>query len=375
MGIKIQQHNAQDKNTSSSFQELMKKDVTFFGTTFNSKRKEDFYTELSVLLTAGITLSKALDLMEGSLKKNELKLIVADINRNIVAGKSLFEILQANKHFTPYEFYAIKIGEQTGKLAEVTSDLALFFKDKNEQRRQVISALSYPIIVLLTAMAVVSFMMWYIVPMFVGIFKQRNVELPAITRWVINLSNFLTSYGWLLFIISLSLFAIFKSVKKQDWVKIPLDNFKIKIPLFGHFIKKVYITQFTHTMALLTKARVPVVNALGMVREMIQFHPLQKVLLNIENDIAQGARLSDSFSKHPLFDKKMIALLKVAEETNQTEFVFNKLKEQYSAELKYRSQMITAILNPIFLIIIAIIVGVILIAMYLPMFKLSSIIE
>ena len=375
MGLKAEPHITQKEKQNFSFQDLMKTEIRFFGTAFNAKKKEAFYTELSVLLTSGITLSKALELIIDSEKKEELRRIIQEVYKHIIGGKSLFETLKVNKHFTPYEYYAIKIGEQTGKLAEVCTDLSLFYKDRNEQRRQIISALSYPFIVLLTAIAVVSFMMWYIVPMFVSIFKQRDVDLPSITQWIINLSNFLTEYGWMLFLTAIGLVIAFQYVKKQPWCKQPLDHFKLKLPLFGNFIKKVYVTQFTQTMALLTKARVPVVNAIVMVSEMIQFYPLQTVLQQIEQEIIQGVRLSDSFAKHNLFDKKMIALLKVAEETNQTEFVFQKLKEQYSAELKYRSQMITAVLNPIFLIVIAIIVGVILIAMYLPMFKLSSIIE
>ena len=111
-----------------------------------------------------------------------------------------------------------------------------------------------------------------------------------------------------------------------------------------------------------------------MIREMVNFHPLQKSLHDIEADILQGERMSESFKKHQLFDKKMIALLKVAEETNQTEYVFKKLYNQYSKEVEYQSKTITNILNPILTLMVGFIVGVILIAMYLPMFRLSSVI-
>lgn len=375
MGLKIAKANSKKNQGGSSISELLKKDISFSNNPFSSKRKEAFYTELSVLLTSGISLTKAIQLISSTQKKEQIQKLLEDINSDIIAGKTFFETLQSRSYFTPYEYYAIKIGEQTGRLSEIVTDLSLFYKEKNDQRKQVISALSYPVIVLITAIAVVGFMMWYIVPMFVSIFKQRNVELPPITQWVINISSFLTEYIWSLLIGLVISFFLYRYIKKESWFKNRFDSLKLKLPLFGNFFKKVYLSQFTQTMALLTKAKVPVVTAIAMVAEMIQFYPLQSALQSIESGIVKGDKLSDSFAEHPLFDKKMIALLKVAEETNQTEFVFQKLKEQYSAELKYRSQIITAVLNPIFLVIVAIIVGVILIAMYLPMFKLSSIIE
>ncbi len=127
-------------------------------------------------------------------------------------------------------------------------------------------------------------------------------------------------------------------------------------------------------MMLLTNSKIPVINGLSMVRKMVDFYPLQNSLKIIENDILIGERLSISFSKHKIFDKKIIALLKVAEETNQTEYIFQRLYDQYAHEVEYQSKTITNVLNPLLTLMVGFIVGVILIAMYLPMFKLSSVI-
>lgn len=127
-------------------------------------------------------------------------------------------------------------------------------------------------------------------------------------------------------------------------------------------------------MMLLTNSKIPVINGLGMVRKMVDFYPLQHSLKEIEEEILRGERMSSSFGKHKIYDKKIIALLKVAEETNQTEFIFQRLYDQYSKEVEYQSKAITNILNPLLTLMVGFIVGVILIAMYLPMFKLSSVI-
>jgi type II secretory pathway component PulF len=374
MGIKFETHIKPEKETKSSLKTILNKEITLFGNAFSDKKKENFYAELSMLLKSGINLKKALELISETQRKEKDQLLIQAMADEIVTGSSLSTILEQRKSFTPYEYHAIKIGEQTGRLHDITNDLFEFFQQKNEQKRQVYAALSYPIIVMLTAIIVVYFMMQFVVPMFVDIFKQNKVELPWITEVIVDLSNMVKSYGWLLILSIIALPFGLKYLKKETWFKKPFDTLKLRIPVFGNYIKKVYLTQFIQAMALLTNSKVPVVNGIAMVREMISFYPLQDSLKQIEHKIIAGEKLSESFARFSLYDKKMIALLKVAEETNQTEYIFQKLYEQYSSDLKYRSQIITAILNPIFIFMVALIVGIILIAMYLPMFKLSSVI-
>tara|TARA_R110002124_G_scaffold17532_3_gene73522 strand:- start:408858 stop:409988 length:1131 start_codon:yes stop_codon:yes gene_type:complete len=375
MGIKFETASAGKKETkSTSLSEVFNKDITLFGSSFSNKKKEAFYNELSVLLKSGITLKHALELISESQKKEKDRVIIEAISSQILSGKSLHEAMEKNEHFSPYEYHAIKIGEQTGRLVDITNDLDAFFGQKNEQRRQVLSALSYPFIVLITAILVVYFMMRFIVPMFIDTFRQNQVELPWITKVIVSISNFIGTYNWLILLTTFLLPFLLKFLGQQAWFKRPLDEFKLRIPILGTYFKQVYLTQFTQAMSLLTTAKVSVVQGISLVKNMIAFYPLQEALESIEKDIIDGGKLSESFAKHPLFDKKMIALLKVAEETNQTDYIFQKLYEQYSSGLKYRSGLITSILNPIFLVVIAVIVGVILIAMYLPMFKLSSVI-
>ncbi len=375
MGIKFETPitKSETKETSNFF-DFLNKDINLFGNSFSNKKKENFYARLGILLKSGISLNKALELIAESQKKEKNQVLILGLSKQIVAGESLYEVLKANSNFSPYEYQAIKIGEQTGKLYNISNDLFLFFRQKNEQKRQVYSALSYPLIILFTALIVVYFMMQFVVPMFVDIFKQNKVDLPWITQMIVDLSNFITSYGGYLFLLLFTLPFILRYLKKQAWYRRRLDSLKLKIPVIGSYLKKVYVTQFVQAMALLTNAKVPMVNSLSLAQEMIPFYPLQSSLKEIGSNIIKGEKLSDNFANYSLFDKDMIALLKVAEETNQTEFVFQKLFEQYSDDLKYSSQIITSVLNPIFILLVSLIVGVILIAMYLPMFKLSSVI-
>lgn len=368
----ISKERKKGKNASGDVS-FLKKEIVLFNNTFSNKIKEDFFTELAVLLKAGVSLKDGLELIKNSQKKKQNKELVDRIGNDIVSGQSLSDALKTHKQFTNYEFHSIKIGEETGTLAQVCEQLGSFFARKNEQRRNLISALTYPIIILSTAILVVVFMLQYVVPMFQDIFEQQGVELPTITKVIIKASEFLSSYGWIMLILLLIIIFSQSFLNKKKQVKQFKDSLILKLPFIGNFVKTVYLSQFTQAVSLLTASKVPVVSSIQLVKQMIQFHPLQHALETVERHILKGESLSKSLSKHELFDDKMIALVKVAEETNQTEYIFDRLNMQYNTQVQQQSKMLSTIMEPFIILIVGVLVGVILIAMYLPMFKLSSV--
>ena len=360
----------EERKPSTSF---LQKEITFFGSKFSNKIKEDFYIELGVLIKAGITLKNALELVEDSQKNKLNKHLLGEISKDIVSGLSLSESVSQKKQFTEYEYYSLKIGEETGTIQQVTEQLGAFFARKNEQKRNLVSALTYPSIILTTATLVVAFMLYYVVPMFQDIFEQQKVELPAITKFIINTSEFIKSYGWLVLTIIFGFVITRTFFNKKKWLKKLKDKMILRIPFIGDFVKTFYLSQFTQAIALLTASKVPVINSIQLVKQMIDFYPLQTALAAVEKSILQGHSLSKSLSQHKLFEDKMIALVKVAEETNQNEFIFERLNAQYNTQVQQKSKLLSTALEPFIILIVGVLVGVILIAMYLPMFKLSSV--
>ena len=143
----------------------------------------------------------------------------------------------------------------------------------------------------------------------------------------------------------------------------------------GEFIRKVKIAQFTQAITLLTGAKVPLLNGIQLTKKMIGYYPLERALEKVENDILQGKSLYESMGTCKIFDRKMVSLIKVADETNQNETIFKRLTAQYTQEIEYQSKMISATIEPFIILILGAIVGLILVAMYLPMFKLSTVIS
>ena len=367
----IQPHKKQAKKFD--LEKLLKTEINIAGKSFSNKKKEAMYTELSVLLYAQINLKEALTLIAQEQKKQSDKELLEKIVAALLQGSNFSESIKDNKNFTEYEYYSLKIGEETGTLQKVTKELGLFFRRRNEQRRTVLNALSYPIVVLMTALLAVLFMLRYVVPMFADIFKQHQAELPWLTKMVIKASNFFQQYFWILMIIILTLVILKKVVSKKSWYKKYTAKIILKTPFIGELIRKMYIGQFTQAVALLTTAKVPVLSSIQLTKKMIDFYPLQIALHDIESKILSGNSLSESLQPHKIFDAKMISLLKVAEQTNQNEFIFERLTTQYNEEIQYKSKMLSTVLEPLIIIFLGAMVAIILIAMYLPMFTLSTV--
>lgn len=376
MAFKLEniQKNKGQQSTASSIDALLKKEITIFGTSFSNKKKEGFYVELGVLLKAGLTLKDALELIAEEQKKASDKRLIKSLLNELIIGKNLSDAVMNMEEFSDYETYSLQIGERTGTLERVAEELGLFYKRKNEQRRTIISALSYPIIVLLTAFGAIVFMLQFVVPMFEGIFRQNNMELPWLTTVIIKISNAFGQYFWVGFIVIVLTIIFFQISKKKDWYRKMTAAFWLRIPFVGEFIRKVKIAQFTQAINLLTSAKIPLLNAIQLTRQMIDYYPLQKALIQVESDILKGKTLYESIKEINIFDKKMASLIKVAEETNQNETIFKRLTDQYNEDVAYRSKMISATIEPFVVLILGLIVAVVLIAMYLPMFKMSSVI-
>lgn len=367
--------NIQDSKKPSGFDidKLLKTEIHLFANHgFSNKKKEAFYTELNVLLKSGLTLKDALTISIEEQKKKKDKERLQFILNSLIEGRSLFESMKLKKDFSPYEYYSIQIGEKTGSLQKVIEQLADFYKRKNAQRRMISSALSYPIIVLITAFLAITFMLKFVVPMFEGIFQQNNKELPSITKFIISLSNYFSSYFYHGLVVILILVLAGLISKNKNWYRGLRTGILIKIPFVGEFQRKIKLAQFTQSMYLLTSSKVAILEALELTKKMINYLPVEKALDKVAKQLLTGKSLYESFKNQKIFDSRMSSLIKVAEETNQNEVIFKRLADQYNEEVDYRAKLISSTIEPIIILVLGSIVAIILIAMYLPMFTMSN---
>lgn len=341
--------------------------------TFGDKQKESLYHELGVLLLAGIDIKSCFDMLIAQQNNKQVTKICCQIQQALIGGRSLGAAMEEHPVFTPYEYHSVRIGEETGKLANILNDLAIFYRKRLKLRRQISGALTYPAIVLTTSMAAVIFMINFVVPMFADIFKRSGGDLPAITQFIVTLSDGSRKYAFIIILalaaITIWLYLQRKNERHRYWSSWLI----LRLPVFGTIIRKIYLARFCHSMALLTGSKIPLLRAVQLCRKMVGFYPIEQSLAIVEARVMQGSAFYEALAAFPIYDTKLTALIKVGEEVNQLADFFTKIAEQYQDDVEYKSAAISAIMEPAIIIVLGIIVGLILIAMYLPMFQMGDI--
>lgn len=346
-----------------------------FSKTFSDKEKEIFYRELGMLLKSGVDFKKALEIVSQQVTKKKEKELILTLKDKIVHGKSIYESMMESKQFSPYEYYSVQIGEETRKLEEVLTELQKYFNRKIQMRRQIVSVLTYPTIVMLVTVLVLYFMLNKVVPMFSSVFKQFGSELPKSTQYIIKLSNHSGTVFGVFFLMVIGLVVMHYFLKDKDKYRRFTTNLVLRIPYFGKLIRKIYISRFCQSMNLLITSRTTLLTSLGLTSKMIGFYPIEKSIEQIKEDITRGSSLHESLRKHSIYENKLVSMVEVAEQINQLDTMFERLTEQYNEEINHQTKMIGVILEPMIIIVIGVIVGVIMVSMYAPMFDLSKIIN
>lgn len=350
----------------------LNKDIKLLNRKISDKKKENFYCELGILLSSGIDIKTSLEIIVKEQKKDSEKKLFAKIHDDVVSGTSLSQATLTSGRFSMYEYYSLKIGEESGTLNEVLGDLTDYFSKKIRQRRQVVSALTYPLLVIMTAILSVCFMMVFIVPLFEDVFKRFQGELPSLTQFIISISEAVSNNIGNLFLLILGLIILYFFIRKKNWYRKIISAIALKTPVFGEIIKKVYLARFCQSMALLIGSKTPMLRSIQLVSSMLGFYPYEKALKKIESDILHGKNLYQGMEGFSIFDAKIVSLTKVAEEVNQLDTIFNKLNLQYSDEVEHKIKILSNLLEPVMILLVGVLVAVILISMYLPLFQLSS---
>lgn len=363
----------QQVSLSDKVSTVLNKDIKLFEKKFGAKQKEAFYSELGLLLSSGIDIKTALEIIEDQLKVKKHKLMLERIKDDIISGQSVWESIQRHASvFSTYEYQSIKIGEESGKLPEVLTELGKFYTSAIKLRRQIIGTLTYPVVVLVMSVLIVQFMLSFVVPMFSDIFKHTGTELPWVTQVLIKASN----HAGFLFYCLVALvglgFLVVKTQQHKNWFRKYTAMFFLKIPIINELIQKIYLARFCQSMKLLLGSRVLLIDALDLVKNMIGYYPIEHALDSVKKDVYAGKLLHESLGEHKIFPKKLVSLIKVSEEVNAPELIFDKLNKQYSEEIEHQQAIIGKVIEPLFLVVLGGLVGFILIAMYTPLFQMSS---
>jgi type IV pilus assembly protein PilC len=363
-----------DKKTEAPKENILTKDFQLFGNKFSDKNKEHFYSSISTLLSSGLDLYRALEIVLEETDNKSKSKIIAKLLEHIQKGKTLSEAMQMDdyKVFTSYEISSIKIGEEVGKLHLVLDELKRFYEANLKRKRLLTNALTYPILVILIALVAVFFMMVFVVPMFQDVFRRFNGELPAITQTVISISNIFTKHIGTFMLIVIGLIFSIRYLIKIPSVQLFLSNVLLKIPFIGSYVVTNQLAKITGMLSMMLASGVHLIRALELTSDAISFLPYKNSLRKIREDIEQGSDMHRLLANKILYPSKFRSLVKIGEEVNKLDYFFTKMNREYNVEIEQSTSILGTILEPILLVFLGGLIGFILVAMYLPLFDLSS---
>jgi len=302
-GISTKQKNVKPKKPEQG-------NLLLFESKLNDQKRLKIFGDLAVLISSGVDLkSVILLLQEEALSKAE-ESALSSIKAGIDKGKSLSDAMRDSNYFSEYEYHTIRIGEQTGKLAYVLEELAAYYQERTHLKRMVVRAMSYPLIVLFIAFAILYFMLQVVIPTFAEFFKQHDQELPDFTLTVISISKNLDTYLLIFFIGLAAILGIHQLSKHMSSYKNLTAKLLLSIPFVGKLIKEVYLARFTKSMGFLLEANVGLIESLDLVKNTIPFHPINASIDQIKADVIKGSPLNEAIAKHKIFGKRLVSLVK-----------------------------------------------------------------
>lgn len=337
--------------------------------------KRTFFSQLQTLIRSGLSFSRAFELIIEGAKTKEKALYVR-IFDEVVSGKELWRSLEADKVFTELDRSVVRIGEETGRLVDALEFLTDYYQKREEQKRMVTSALSYPIITLSIAIIVLVFMLLVVVPMFEQVYARMGGELPAITRQIIGMSESAPAVLGIMVLLGLSMYGVRHMFGSSDKYQSITSGIVMRLPLVSGLIRKYQVSRFSRIMHLLVSSDVPILQALYLMRGIITFYPYRQSIEEVCRMIEKGQTLTGGMNKYEnLYGKRFLVLLKVGEETNSIEQMLLTQANDTNAELEHEIKQLNNIVEPFLILAIGIIVAFVLIAMYMPMFKMGMTIQ
>jgi type IV pilus assembly protein PilC len=327
--------------------------------------------QLSTMVSSGMTLLRAFYVLEEQVENKKLKLALNGVREDIEAGLLLSDALARHpKIFTPLYVAMVRAGETGGILEESLMRVADQLEKDDSLRRQVKSAMMYPAVVLSFAVIVLVALMAFIVPVFVNVFKEFGGELPAITKFTVGLSHALTGYWYAWIIGTVGAFVGFKKWRTSSWGRPQWDAFRLKIPMkIGDTVQKISLARWSRTFSALYAAGVPILTAIEVTGQTSGNWVLQKAMDEVTESVKNGGTVAAPLRNAPIFPPMVAQMIAVGEETGGLDTMLSKVADFYEDEVAAAVKALTSILEPIMIIFVGGIVGFVVIAMYMPMFK------
>lgn len=333
-----------------------------------AKELTNFTKQLAIMIGAGVPILQSMEILYRAEKNPSLKLAIKKVAADVGEGKTIAEALQAQKGFDKLYCNLVKAGEAGGILDSILKKLAVHMEKQQKTKAQIKSAMMYPTIVTMVGIGVIWAMMVFVVPQFVGMLKETGQDLPWITQFVIDTSDFFGKYTPIMvpaFFVSV---ASFVSYIKTPAGKIFWDNLSMRFPLFGKIIIKANLASFSNTLSTLLSAGVALIDALDICIETLDSTVIANDIREVKKKVMEGKTLTEPLAKIDYFPELVTQMIRVGEQTGQIDMMLLRVSEVFEDEVDQLVAGMTKMIEPIIIVVLGGIIAAILVAMYLPMF-------
>lgn len=332
-----------------------------------------FARQMSVLLESGVTILKALSILIQQIESTALLNACKKLEEDVKAGLSLKEAVSKHPRiFSPIWIDLIETGEATGQLALVLRQLADYLEQVRAVRKKIVSALVYPIVLIIVCILAIFIFMYKVIPTFAGIYKGFGGELPFLTKMVITFSELLQKNLFKGVIILIILGYLFRRYIKTEIGRRRFDNFKLTLPILGGFFQSVAIERFATSLGMLVKGGISIVHALEVAGRATANKILEEALEKVKLNVIQGKPMSQPMAEAGIFPPLVTQMIGVGEETGKLTQILDEISKFYAEDISTRLTRLTSLFEPALLVVMGAIIGTLVVAMYLPIFKIAT---
>jgi type IV pilus assembly protein PilC len=333
--------------------------------------------QLATMVQSGMTILRALYVLEAQTENKMLNEAITGVRKDVEAGLPLSDALERHpKIFDPLYVSMTRAGETGGMLDESLIRVADQLEKADSLRRQVKSAMTYPIVVLTFAGGILLALVAFLVPVFIGVFKQFGGDLPAITKLTVMMSNALTGYWYVMFAVAAAIVTGFRKWKRSDWGRPQWDRLRLRVPMkIGDIVQKIALARWSRTLSALVSAGVPLLQALDITGKTAGNDVVEQAMKGVIENVKGGGTIAEPLKASPAFPTMVTHMVAVGEETGSLDTMLSKIADFYEDQVDAAVKSLTSILEPIMIIVVGGIVGFIVISMYLPLFKVYDAIK
>jgi len=347
--------------------------ISFLKPKITTKDIVVFTRQFATMIDAGLPLVQCLDILSSQQENKTFKEVLTEVKEDVESGSTFADALKKHpKAFNELYVNLVAAGEVGGILDTILSRLAAYIEKALKLRKQVKSAMTYPATIVGIALVVIAVILIFVIPAFEKMFKDFGGALPAPTQIVINLSNFIQDY--ILVIVGAVVLLIFavKKIYATEKGRDKIDNWALKLPVFGVLIRKVAVAKFSRTLATMISSGVPILDGLDIVRKTAGNRTVEKAIANVRSSISEGKTIAEPLKQSGVFPPMVCQMIEVGEQAGALDTMLSKIADFYDDEVDDAVNNLTAMMEPLLMLFLGTTVGGLVIAMYMPIFKLAG---